>query len=120
MNTNTVKRGRKPFPVKYPKGAFTVGDLLALNKPVSPKFCVLTVRNHINRGLASGKLVKLNEKLNKGTVGAPALKYQLKAAYSYNLNRRTKAQVKPLVEASFKDGKVDMATVGATIRNLIS
>jgi hypothetical protein len=122
MNTNTpVKRGRKRFPIKFPKGAFTVDELFALNKPVSPKFCELTARNHITRGLASGKLVKLAEKLKTGTVGAPALKYQLKAAYEYNLNRRAKKVVKPLVAASFKpDGRVDFGAVAANVRAMLS
>jgi hypothetical protein len=105
MNTNTpVTRGRKRFPVKFPKGAFTVDELFALNKPVSPKFCELTARNHIKRGLANGKLVKLVEKLKTGTVGAPALKYQLKAAYAYNLNRR--ATTKPTVAAPKSSAEV--------------
>jgi hypothetical protein len=123
MNTNTpvTKRGRKRFPVKFPKGAFTVNDLFALNKAVSPKFCELTARNHITRNLADGKLVKLKDKLKTGTVGAPALKYQLKAAYEYNLNRRAKKAVKPLVDASFKDnGRLDTATVGDNLRAMLS
>lgn len=81
-----TKVGRKPLKVQFPKGEFTVDELFAKNAHIVD--CELTIRNHINRGLASGKLVKLTRKLMTGTVGAPAFKFQLASTYRYNLNRR--------------------------------
>ena len=122
MNKNTTvsNLGRPRLSVKFPKGVFTVAEAFVLNKSLQPKLCVLTIRNHITREMNVGKLVKLVEKATTGTVGAPALKYQLKAAYEYNLNRRAKKAVKPLVDASFKDGRVDFATVGTNLRAMLS
>jgi len=111
MNTkNKITRGRPRYPVKFPKGAFTVDELLALNQPKVK--CELTARNHINRGLKEGKLVKLKEKLTTGTVGAPAYKFQLKSAYEYNLNRRL-TKLPALTPPSSAD-------VAATMRTILS
>jgi hypothetical protein len=90
MNANTKSlRGRKPLTVKFPTGAFTVDQLFSLNSGLVK--CELTARNHIKRGLASGKLMKLAEKLVTGTVGAPAFKFQLASYAKKNANRRAKA-----------------------------
>lgn len=116
---NKTKSGRPRFAVKFPTGKFTVDELFAKNSTLIK--CELTARNHINRGLASGKLVKLAEKLNTGKVGAPAFKFQLATYAKHNANRRAKKDVKPLVDASFKDdGRVDFSTVGANLRAMLS
>lgn len=117
MNTNT--RGRKPLKVKFPTGAFTVDELYALNKPVSPKFCELTARNHIARGLASGKLVKLSEKLNTGKVGAPAFKFQLASYAKHNEARRLKKAAAKLaaVADAFRGAQEDVAQ---KVQNILS
>jgi len=101
------KAGRPRKPVKFPKGAFTVDELFAKNSNVID--CELTARNHISRALASGKLIKLAEKLNTGKVGAPAFKFQLASTYRYNLNRRTKPAA-----------TVTAAEVETKIRNILS
>ena len=92
----TAVRGRKQLKVKFPKGPFTVEELFEMNNKATGKGtvkCVLTARNHIKRGLATGKLVKLAEKATKGTVGAPAYRFQLKAAVEYNEARKAKKAV---------------------------
>ena len=109
MNTPTpTVKGRKPLTIKYPKGAFTVDQLFALNAKAEGKGnvkCELTARNHIQRGLANGKLIKLAEKVATGKAGAPAFKFQLKAAADYNAARRAAKAAKaaqpvaPVVEA---------------------
>ena len=102
-NTNTnpnvtkvavkVTPGRKPLKVTYPKGPFTVEQLFTLNDKATGGSvkCELTIRNHIKRELASGKLVQLAEKATTGTVGAPAYRFQLKSAADYNAARKAKA-----------------------------
>jgi hypothetical protein len=89
MNTTTPAtkstRGRKPLAFSFPTGAFSVKQLAAKNPTAK---CELTVRNHIARGLASGKLVKLAKKLEKGTVGAPQHLFQLATYARKNAGRR--------------------------------
>jgi hypothetical protein len=101
MNANVKStRGRKPLKVKFPTGAFTVDQLFAMNdkaKGGSVK-CELTARNHIKRGLATGKLVKLADKLNTGKVGAPAFKFQLASYAKHNEARRAKKALAPAIE----------------------
>ena len=99
-STSTSRLGRKPAVIKYPKGAFTVEQLFALNSKIDGKGnvkCELTARNHIARGLANGKLVKLAEKVATGKAGAPAFKFQLKAAADYNAIRRANKAAKVAV-----------------------
>jgi len=112
-NTTVLNLGRPRLPVKFPKGVFTVAEVFALNKPLRSKLCVLTIRNHITREVNGGKLIKLAEKATTGTVGAPALKYQLKSVYEYNLNRRV---TKPVVNAAPKS----TAEVAAKLASILS
>ena len=123
MNTNTtVRRGRKPLKVNYPTGAFTVDELFARNSKLTGKGnlkCELSARNHIGRGLASGKLVKLTEKLNTGKVGAPAFKFQLATYAKHNAARRAKKALKaaPAAAAVLVEASVDNA---ALTKNILS
>lgn len=93
--TVKVSPGRNPLNVTYPKGAFTVEQLFALNSQANggPVKCELTIRNHIKKALASGKIVRLPEKAVTGTVGAPAFRFQLKSAADYNAARKNKSKV---------------------------
>lgn len=108
------KNGRPRFAVKFPTGKFTVDELFAKNSTLIK--CELTARNHITRGLASGKLVKLAEKLNTGKVGAPAFKFQLSTYAKHNANRRKPVVTKPRNLITVPE-PVD---VEATIRNMLS
>ena len=95
-NTQSVRRGRKRLAVKFPQGAFTVDQLFALNakdKGGNVK-CVLTARNHVKRGLATGLLVKLSKKLEKRTVGAPAFRFMLKSRAEANARNLALAKAK--------------------------
>jgi len=106
MNKNTnVKstRGRKQLKINWPTGAFTVDELFARNSKEAGKGnvkCELTARNHIARGLAAGKLVKLAEKLTTGKVGAPAFKFQLATYAKHNEARRAKKAAQDQVVAA--------------------
>ena len=96
MSNTKSTRGRKPLKIKFPQGAFTVDQLFALNSKENGGNvkCELTARNHIKRGLASGTLVKLAEKLTTGKVGAPAYKFILASRHKQNEARRAKRAAK--------------------------
>lgn len=94
QNTAAKGPGRPRLNIRLPQGAFTVEQLYTLNKGITPKFCELTVRNHVKQGLASGLLVKLAKKLETGSVGAPAFRYMLKSRADANARNLAKASVK--------------------------
>lgn len=91
------KVGAPPKPIKYPRGSFTINQLVALN----PGVCELTLRNRVidaARGfklvtkIVDGKkvktqvpveqtLVRLDKNAEKETVGRPNFRYMSKAAY---------------------------------------
>ena len=82
--TNTVtstetKRsaGRPKAVLKYPRGSFTFAELFELNRGEGkePAVCQLTVRNHIKASVKSGFLTRLEEKVETGKPGQPALRY---------------------------------------------
>jgi hypothetical protein len=94
------KVGAPPKTVKYPRGAFTITQLVALNSDV----CELTLRNRtidsargfkIVKKLVDGKkvetkvsvpqtLVRLDKNIEKETVGRPNFRYMSKAAFDAN------------------------------------
>jgi hypothetical protein len=94
------KVGAPPKTVKYPRGAFTITQLTALN----PTVCELTLRNRtidssrgfkIVKKLVDGKkvetkvsvpqtLVRLDKNAEKETVGRPNFRYMSKAAFDAN------------------------------------
>lgn len=63
--------GRPTFELVYPRGEFTINDLIKNN----PKVCSLTCRQHVSRGLRSKLIKRLKETVDSGTVGKPAFKY---------------------------------------------
>ena len=94
MNTETKTAktpGRKPLKIKYPQGAFTIAQLRAKNPNAK---CELTIRNHVNRGLASGLLVRLSKDVEKGTVGRPNFRFMLKSRAEANARNLAKANAK--------------------------
>jgi hypothetical protein len=94
------KVGAPPKPIKYPRGAFTITQLVALN----PGVCELTLRNRVidaSRGFkiikktVAGKkvetripveqtLVRLDKNAEKESVGRPNFRYMSKAAFDAN------------------------------------
>jgi hypothetical protein len=94
------KVGAPPKDIKYPRGSFTIGELLPLN----PGVCELTLRNRVIdsvRGykvvkkVVDGKktetqvsvpvtLVRLDKNATKETVGRPNFRYMSKAAFDAN------------------------------------
>lgn len=77
MKTSTRSVGRPSALLKYPRGTFTVQDLYKLNagsNKKNPKVCVLTVRKHIENGVASKFLTQVKTAVT-GKVGKPANQY---------------------------------------------
>jgi hypothetical protein len=92
--TNTVTKstkspGRPKAVLKYPRGSFTFADLYELNKgsDKQAKVCGLTVRNHIKSSLAEGFLTQLDERVETGKPGQPALRYIRTAVHQAALAR---------------------------------
>ena len=95
------KVGAPPKPIKYPRGAFTITQLVALN----PQVCELTLRNTVTnnvRGykMVDGKkieipvtLVKLPKNAEKTTVGRPNFRFMSKAAFEANQKNLKKTTV---------------------------
>lgn len=103
------KVGAPPKPIKYPRGSFTINQLVALNTGV----CELTLRNRVidaSRGYkvvtktVEGKKVKTNvpvpqtlirlpKNLEKETVGRPNFRYMSKAAYDASKKSLGKARI---------------------------
>jgi len=101
-NTNNTKRGpgAPPKEIKFPRGAFTIASVVALNSHV----CELTVRNKIEAGVASKSLVRLSEDLKTKAVGRPSFRYMTAAAAkAVKSNRKSakarKATITPAVLA---------------------
>jgi hypothetical protein len=77
MNTNATENntrgpGRPPKAIKFPDKSFTMKEVISLN---SGNLCGLAVRQKVNAGIASGKLVKLAKKLEKAGPGAPEFRF---------------------------------------------
>jgi hypothetical protein len=97
------KVGAPPKTIKYPRGAFTIKQLVALN----PGVCELTLRNTVTNTVRGFKLVdgvkvevpvtlvKLPKNAVKETVGRPNFRFMSKAAFDANQNNLKKA-VKPV------------------------
>lgn len=77
VTKSTKGPGRPKAVLKYPRGSFTFAEIYELNKGSGKqaKVCELTVRNHIKASLANGFLTKLDEKVETGKPGQPALRY---------------------------------------------
>ena len=72
MNTKTApKVGRPAATLKYPRGVFTLNQLVDLN----PGVCRLTCIKHVASELDSKFLTLLKEPVRTGKVGKPALRY---------------------------------------------
>lgn len=72
MNTKTApKVGRPAAELKYPRGVFTLNQLVDLN----PGVCRLTCIKHVAAELDSKFLTLLKEPVRTGKVGKPALRY---------------------------------------------
>ncbi len=90
------KVGAPPKLIKYPRGAFTITQLVALN----PEVCELTLRNTVTNNVRGFKivktangpvkvevpvtLVKLPKNADKETVGRPNFRFMSKAAFDAN------------------------------------
>ncbi len=111
------KVGAPPKDIKYPRGAFTINQLIPLN----PEVCELTLRNRVidsARGfkvvvkMVDGKktktqipvpqtLVRLDKNAEKETVGRPNFRYMSKAAFEASQkNLATKRTPKNIVAPS--------------------
>lgn len=69
--TETRSVGRPSVNLIFPRGAFTVNQLAALN----PNVCTLTVRKKIDAGVDDKFLTLLKETVKTGVVGKPAFRY---------------------------------------------
>jgi hypothetical protein len=98
MKNNKVSQvGRPSFQLKYPRGAFTVNDLIEVN----PKVCALTCRQHVSKGLRSKFLKKMKETVQSGKAGKPAFKYiQAKVLAGIRKNRKNRKNRLSNVEVS--------------------
>jgi hypothetical protein len=101
------KVGAPPKPIKYPRGAYTIAQLVALN----PQVCELTLRNTVTNAVRGYKMVKdvqvpvpvtivkLPKNFTKETVGRPNFRFMSKAAYDStqaNLRARKTLPVVPV------------------------
>jgi hypothetical protein len=97
------KVGAPPKAIKYPRGSYTIKQLVELN----PQVCELTLRNTVTNAVRGFKMVdgakvnvevtivKLPKNASKETVGRPNFRFISKAAFDANQkNLKTKA-VKP-------------------------
>lgn len=76
MKNSTARTvGRPPKTPRWPRTAFTVNSVFTFNQK---KICKLTLRNKIEEGLASKKLVKLAKNVERDTAGRPAFRFMLK------------------------------------------
>lgn len=77
VTKSTKGPGRPKTVLKYPRGSFTFAEIYELNRGggKKPAVCELTVRNHIKTSLANGFLTRLEEKVETGKPGQPALRY---------------------------------------------
>ena len=98
------KVGAPPKLIKYPRGSFTISQLVALN----PGVCELTLRNTVTNNVRGYKvvktstgpvsvavpvtLVKLPKNAEKETVGRPNFRFMSKAAFDAN-QKNLKAKV---------------------------
>lgn len=82
------KVGAPPKSIKFPRGAFTIAAVVALN----PNVCELTVRTKIEKGVASKSLVRLAENLETKRVGRPSFRYMTKAQNMANKKSRSRAK----------------------------
>lgn len=88
------KVGAPPKVIKYPRGSFTINDLVTLN----PSVCELTLRNTVTNNVRGFKVVngknvlvpvtfvKLPKNVSKETVGRPNFRFMSKAAFDANQN----------------------------------
>jgi hypothetical protein len=88
MNTKSApKVGRPAAELKYPRGVFTLNQLVDLN----PGVCRLTCIKHVATELDSNFLTLLKEPVRTGKVGKPALRY-IRTAIKNGLNRAKKTR----------------------------
>lgn len=86
------KVGAPPKPIKYPRGAYTIKQLVELN----PHVCELTLRNTVTNAVRGYKMVngqkvevpvtivKLPKNFEKDTVGRPNFRFMSKAQFEAN------------------------------------
>ena len=103
-NEAVRKVGRPAAVLQFPRGAFTVAELAALN----PTVCTLTVRNKITAGLAEKFLVRLDKVEMTGEAGRPAYRYIRKSVADASKSRKGKAKAKAKAPATVT---VEVATV---------
>jgi len=86
----TGKRGRPAIILNFPRGKFTVNDLVELNPHVK---CRLSIYNHAKKLVKKGILRYTGETVKTGGVGKPLNVFQTMASYraSRTLKARNKA-----------------------------
>jgi hypothetical protein len=100
MNTKTKSVGRPAAKLVYPDGSFTVKELYALNKR-RVKWD-LSIRQHIEKGIAHRWISKNITTLQNGNVGKPAHVYSLTkwGQAKLNIKHSTKPIEIPLTETA--------------------
>jgi hypothetical protein len=101
------KVGAPPKPIKYPRGSYTIAQLVALN----PQVCELTLRNTVTNAVRGFKMVnkqkveipvtivRLPKNAVKETVGRPNYRFISKAAFDANQKNIKPRAVKPTAPA---------------------
>jgi len=87
--------GAPPKLIKFPRGAFTIAEVVELN----PHVCELSVRNRVNTGLASKTLIRLAENLETEQVGRPSFRFMTKAASAASRSARKSARTRKATPA---------------------
>ena len=89
-NTKQNPVGRPVAVIKYPRGVFTINQLVKLN-PV----CPLTIRKHVDVDVAGKVITMLSKTLKTGEVGKPANRYSLTARGLRKFYKARKARSTP-------------------------
>lgn len=107
--------GRPKAVLKYPRGTFTFAELYELNRGEGkkPVVCELTVRNHIKASLANGFLTRLEEKVETGKPGQPALRY-IRTAVKAAAEARAAARAAEKTEGGTTPTEVPVAEISLT------
>lgn len=107
--------GRKPAPIVWPRGAFTIKDLFEKNSLANGGSIKVevTARNAVKRKLISKEVLEV-EKVKTGGVGAPATKYILASVKAANEKRKAKKASKPKAPKAPKAKKAVTPVVEVT------
>lgn len=92
MNTKTRGVGRPEAEIKYPRGIFTMNDLVEMNSDkalgAGKGVCRLTCIKHLSEDLENNTITLLKDTVKTGKVGKPAFRYLRTSVYQSRLARK--------------------------------